>query len=606
MCGLAGYFGKNKLNQEIINRTISLMKNRGPDSQANIHFQAQNNNINFLHARLAIIDLDPRSNQPFDIGPYSLIFVGEIYNYLELRQNLINRGIQLRTESDTEVLLHYYILFGEKCVDHFEGMWAFVIYDRPKNQLFLSRDRFGEKPLYYIQDQSGFYFGSEIKFIRSLIDRKLEVNQQHLLRYMVNGYKSLYKTKETFYKEIKEVAAGSNLIINADLQAKQTRYWQPQTKVDQNMSFEAAVEGFKERFNQSIKIRLRADVPLAFCLSGGVDSSSIASVAQKSFGCDVVTFSIIDQDPRYNELENIQATINDLKCKHHLIHLNTSGFFERLKKLVSYHDAPVATVTYYVHSLITEAIGKEGYKVSFSGTSADELLTGYYDHYLMHLAEVRNLSNYQEYLQAWQTHIKPNTRNPKLQDPNSYVNNPNFRENIYLDRAQFLDTLKCDFKEDFYETNYCPSLLRNRMLNELFEEITPVILHEDDLNSMLYSIENRSPYLDTNLFNFCYSIPVQHLIKDGYAKYILRSAMKGILNDQVRLDRKKKGFNASMNTLVNFQDKQTREYLLDNSPIYDLVDKSKIEKIFNQNPLSDSFNKFVFSFINAKMFLENN
>jgi asparagine synthase (glutamine-hydrolysing) len=165
--------------------------------------------------------------------------------------------------------------------------------------------------------------------------------------------------------------------------------------------------------------------------------------------------------------------------------------------------------------------------------------------------------------------------------------------------------LNVPFDEEFIEENISSSLLHNRMLNELFYEVTPVILHEDDLNSMLFSIENRSPYLDSRLLKFSYSIPPEYLIMNGYSKYVLREAVKGILNDKVRLDRKKVGFNASINSLVNFSDPAIKAILLDDSEIFNFVNKSKIESMFANIPLTNSFSKFLFNFINAKIFLES-
>jgi asparagine synthase (glutamine-hydrolysing) len=604
MCGFAGYIGKKALPRELIDATLHRMRNRGPDTQDSQTFTEPLGSVALLSARLAILDLDPRSSMPFSIGDYTIAYNGEIYNYVELQAELKKRGIQLTTTSDTEVLLHYYILFGEECVQYFEGMWAFAILDKKNQRLFLSRDRFGEKPLYLFRDGEALYFGSEVKLLASLAKRQFTINEQQLLRYLVHGYKSLYKSGEQYFREITELPAGHSLLIDMNGIHPPKRYWHPRITVNPAMSRSEAVEGFRHHFLESVKIRLRADVPLAFCLSGGVDSSAIISTAAKCFQCDVTSFSIIDRDPRYNEEALIRATIDDLQCKHHLITLDTKGFFERLQELVAYHDAPVATITYLVHSMLSERISQQGYKVAFSGTSADELVTGYYDHFLLHLAEMRNHPQYREYLAAWQTHIQAVTRNPFLRDPDLYVKNPDRREHIYLDRDLFRSCLKVPFDEPFREQQFTSSLLRNRMLNELFVEATPVILHEDDLNSMLYSVENRSPYLDTKLFEFCYSIPPEHLIVDGQAKYVLREAMAGILNDRVRCERTKRGFNASINTVVDFNDPATDEYLFGESPIFDILDRDKVRELLRPSPLSDSVNKFAFSFINAKIFVE--
>jgi len=603
MCGIAGYIGKHNVYEGRIESILNLMKNRGPDYQDYVVSHDDNINIVLFHTRLSIIDLDRRSNQPFTIGACTVIFNGEIYNYLELKNVLQKQGVFFRTESDTEVLLQYYLHYGEKCVEHFEGMWAFAIYDRRERKLFLSRDRFAEKPLYYLVRPHGVYFASEIKYIRYLSDDILQINERQLYRYLVNGYRSLYKLKETFFEDVQEVDYATNMVIDKDIHIMKYRYWKPEL-ISQPMTVEEAIEGTRHHLLESLKIRLRSDVPLAFCLSGGVDSASLASIASKHFGYDVATYSIIDHDERYNEYDNIKATIDDLHCKHTIIEIHHGKTIERLRELIRYHDVPVYTISYYVHSFLSEAISKDGYKVAISGTGADELFTGYYDHFNLHLYEMRNHSDYPVYLNDWKKYIEGVVRNPYLQNPDLYFFDPDIRSHIYLNNDEFATYLKVEFAEDFSEEHFCDSLLRNRMMNEMFYEGTRTILHEDDLNSMKHSVENRSPFLDSRLFNFANSIPPDYLIYNGYGKYLLRGAVRGFLNEQVRLDRQKKGFNASINSILDITSKDEREFLLDDSQIFDIVDKSKIERLIQHNPLPNSHSKFLFNFINTKIFLE--
>jgi len=603
MCGIAGYIGKTPLDEHRLSKTLDLMRNRGPDHSAHGSWRLGESHVSLLHSRLSIIDLEERSNQPFSTGDCTLVFNGEIYNYIELRRRLEKKGVVFHTESDTEVLLKSYLAHDEACVNDFEGMWSFAIFDQRKGRLFLSRDRFAEKPLYYFEDSGGFYFGSEIKFIASLRGEALTVNRQHLLRYLVNGYKALYKTGDTFFEGLREVPYATNMVLDEGSAPEQIRYWTP-AFAPGDMTLSEAIEGFRHHLQESIRIRLRADVPLAFCLSGGVDSAAIVSIAAKIHNHDVATYSIIDCDQRYNEYDNIRATINDLRCRHTIIPICRSGFFPRLRRLIEYHDAPVSTISYYIHSLLSESISKNGYRVVFSGTGADELVTGYYDHFNMHLCEMRRHPEFPRYLRNWEENTGRFVRNPFLKDPRLFFDRPGFRDHIYLDQHVFSGLLKTVFAEGFSEVQFCDELLRNRMLNEMFHESIPVILHEDDANSMLYSLENRSPYLDTRLFDFSYTIPSEFLIQEGYGKYILREAVRGVLNETVRTDRQKKGFNASVHSLVDFSETESREYLLDDSMIYDLVHRDRVEALLDENSLSNSYSKFLFSFINAKMFLE--
>jgi len=606
MCGIAGYIGKHKISQSKIARTIDSMKNRGPDHQNWKSFQKGSTHIYLLHSRLSIIDLGPRANQPLKFRDYNLVFNGEIYNYIEIRKTLQRKGYEFVTSSDTEVLLMAYAEYGEECVNYFEGMWAFAIWDEKESKLFLSRDRFSEKPLYLMQTDLGLYFGSEIKFIHSLYGKPLTINHTQLTRYLTLGYKSLGKHNDTFFNEISEVKSGSNLIVFADLNKRHSKYWQPTCQINTSLSLGDAVDGAKHYLIESMKMRLRSDVPIAFCLSGGVDSSALISIATKHFNQNASAFSVIDHDERYNEKKNIQRVVNDTGCASTFVTLSHSNSLTRLENLIAYHDAPISTVTYLIHSMLSEQIACGGYRVSVSGIGGDELFSGYYDHSLLHLNSVKNSSTYKQYLEDWKMYILPHIRNPVLRNPLLYQNNPQYRKHNYDASDIFTSFLVAPFKEEFIEKSYTNNLMRNRMLNELFDEVTPIQLHEDDHNSMFYSVENRSPFLDSKLFDFMFSVPDEYLIQNGYSKYILRESMKEILVSDTRLDRHKKGFNASINSLFDFSDKDTVESLLEpSSPIFEIVDWKSIADSMKIDPAPNHYSKFLFNFINCKMFLEH-
>lgn len=604
MCGIAGYFGFKKPPAGMVERTRIWMEKRGPDAFQEKSFLKQGNHIVLLHSRLSIIDLDARANQPMSIGGKTIVLNGEIYNYRELRKELEGKGVRFKTTSDTEVLLQSYIVYGKDCVERFEGMWAFAIYDEFSGELFLSRDRFGEKPLWYYREMEGFYFASETNMLSAMAGRDFEVNEKHLLRYLVNGHKSLFKSGEHFYKKIKEIPSRHCMVINPGLESRTYDYWNPEVK-EEALSEKECIEKTRELIINSVSLRLRADVPVAFCLSGGVDSSSLVSVASKIFNYDVTSFSILDPDPRYDESTLIRETVSDTGIKNFSMNLHPDqGHLARLKDLVRYHDAPVSTISYLVHSYLSEEISKRGFKIAVSGTGADELFTGYYDHFILHLAEMEGTREKAECLKDWENHIKPLARHPDFQNPELYVQQPRKRDHIYLQHEVFETYLLKPFHEAFSETAYHPRLLKNRMLNELFHEVVPVILREDDLNSMMYSVENRSPFLDTGLFRFAQSIPVKFLIKKGFGKYILRSAMEGILNDKVRWEREKRGFNADIKSLFNLHDPEMRQFLLDDGLIFSYVSKPAIEKLLSMENYPNSFKKFLFNFVNARIFLE--
>ena len=285
---------------------------------------------------------------------------------------------------------------------------------------------------------------------------------------------------------------------------------------------------------------------------------------------------------------------------------NKVNFFEKLSSLVNYHEGPIATISYYIHSFLSEAISRNNFKVAISGTGADELFTGYYDHYLQHLSLLKGTECYERNLDNWKQYVLPNIRNPYLKDPEFYVNNPSNRDLIYEKNLNLEKYSIYKFNEQFKEIFFSKNLLKNRMMNELFYEVVPVILKHDDLNSMYYSIENRSPYLDKELLNFALTIPTHLLISKGYQKKILRDSCEGILTDKVRLKRRKMGFNASINSIVDL-DKETIDYIFNkNSPVNEFVDTSKFKKDLDTINIPNHISKFIFSIVNTNLFLEKN
>lgn len=605
MCGIAGYFGTEPPPPERVERCLRLMRRRGPDAAAwRLLDTPAGRKALLLHTRLKIIDLDERANQPFRIGSHVLTYNGELYNYVELRQELETLGHRFQTQSDTEVLLRTWIQFGSQGLDRCEGMWAFALFDETDGSLTLCRDRFGEKPLYLFREDGAILFGSEIKFLAALRGRPFDVNEPHLDRYLVNGYKSLYKSGETFFRGVHELRPGTVLRIGAEGQESSWRYWEPQFATDESLTYPQAVELVREAVLRSVRLRLRADVPLAFCMSGGVDSNALISTAKRVCNYDVHGFTIMSDDARYEEREQIEAAVRELGIRHTPVPITADNFRENLAELVRQHDAPVFTISYYLHWLLMSEVAKAGYRIAISGTGADELLTGYYDHHNLYLYDVRGLSEFEPALAAWQKHIAPLVRNPYLQNPRLYFDDPGVRDHIYLNAREFAGYLRQDWFEAFSEADYTPSLLRNRMANELFHEAVPVILHEDDLNAMYFSIENRSPFLDRRLFDICSRIPTRYLIRDGFAKVVLRDAMRGIVPDPVLDNRRKVGFNAPVTSFLKIDRPDVRDDLLAKSPVFDRVRRDKIETLLSRKELPNSESKFLFNFLNAKVFLE--
>ncbi len=606
MCGIAGYVGSDVLPPDRLDACLAGMRRRGPDHAQAIHrVLASGRHAYLLNARLSIIDLDPRSNQPFQVGRKWITYNGELYNYVELRRLLEDDGYRARTASDTEVVLAAIDRLGWSVLDRFEGMWAFAVLDEDDGSLTLGRDRFGEKPLHVLHTASGLYFGSEPKCLSALAGTALRPNRAQVSRFLVNGYKSLYKSGDTFFEDVVELPASTCLRIDADgLQTRQ-RYWGLPFAPDAAMSLQDAVAGVRERLTRSVELRLRADVPMAFCMSGGIDSNAIVAIAKKTCGYDVEGFTVVSSDERYDEGEAARASAAALGVRHTEVAIDKCDFLPRLRDLVRYHDAPVFTISYYGHSLLMAAVAERGYRIAVSGTAADELLTGYYDHHLAYLSVMQgDASRHAAAVGEWERRIRPFVRNPFLSDPDLFVKQPAFRDHIYLDAARFAGMLRAPFAEPFTEEAYTTDLLRNRMLNELTAESVPVILHEDDLNSMYYSVENRSPYLDRALAEFCFTIPTAHLIREGFGKMVLRDAIREIVPPAIVDNPQKIGFNLTLTEVLDGRDPGVRASVLADSPIWDIVERASVAPMLEQGRLTNSESKFLFSVISAKMFLD--
>lgn len=609
MCGIAGHAGVSGPGAAQVTATLARLACRGPDASGVRNAPFGRGSVDLVHTRLSIIDLDRRSDQPFTLEGCTLAFNGELYNYRELRTELERDGHVFITDSDTEVLLRSYLAHGIGCLERFEGMWAFALHDGRDDTLMLSRDRFGEKPLFLLDDVDGLWFASETGALVALHGRRPPIDRDHVIRSIVHGHKALHQYDATFHVGVRELPPATTLTVHPDGHREEHRFWTPVIAPDPTMDAARAADGVRERLIASMALRMRSDVPVAFALSGGIDSSSLVSIAARTLGHQLSTFSIIDPDPRYDERANVAATVADTGATSTLVELRPgTDHLERLRMLVASHDAPVATISYLVHAMLSEAIAASGHRVAISGTGADELLTGYFDHFLLHLAAVHGTPAYAPALAAWEEHVAPLVRNPRLTDPLLFVREPGFRDHIFLNRERFRATLRdevaAEWDESFRETTYSDDLLRDRMLNELFHEVVRVILRQDDLNSMTYSVENRSPFLDRDLFEFTATIPSRLLIRDGWNKVVLRDAMHGILNEQVRTSREKRGFNASITSLFDLDGPRVRDAFLGDSAIFDWFERDRVRAILDGGDYPNSVKKFLFSFLSAKTFID--
>ena len=341
-----------------------------------------------------------------------------------------------------------------------------------------------------------------------------------------------------------------------------------------------------------------------------VDSNAIISVAKKINNLKPKTFSIIDKKGEYDETKNIEKGVNYHKTEHTNLIIKNKISFNFLEKVIAYHDSPIITANYFYHNLLLKKISEKGCKVVFSGTAADEIFSGYYDHSLQFLYETKNNKNFLKNVNNWSKGIGKYIKNQRFKDPYLYIKNPLYRKHLFEDSEIFSTAIKKNKKKylkKFIETKFCTSLLRNRMMNELFFEGVKPILQADDANSMFYSIENRSPFLDKELVEFMYTVPTNLLMQKGYTKSILRESMRGFVHEDILNEQEKSGFNVKVNSLFDLKSNYMKNKIINkNNKIFSIIDRNFVISILKSPDSIQKYSKFIFYFLNASIFLKNN
>ena len=537
MCGISGIinFNQKSVKEEELILMMQKMKHRGPDDDGVF----LDSNVGFGFVRLSILDLTSAGHQPMfsQDNRYVIVFNGEVFNYIEIREELKFK-YQFVTGTDTEVVLTAYQEWGESCLDKFNGMFAFVIYDTLTKKIFGARDRYGIKPLYYFQDKNKFVFASEIKSILPLL-AEVKVNDKIIYDYLI--FNRTDHTEETFFYGIKKLQHGSYFIIDgSNISFKK---WYNINEKVKKAKFLSPKE-YRELFNDSLKLRLRADVPVGVSLSGGIDSSTIVSSLVKDFDLvDINTFSVVfGKNESTDESEFIDEFRTIVKNMY-FTSPDSDTFFNDFEKFIDAHNEPVPDIGPYAQFKVMELASKK-VKVTLDGQGADEQLAGYHNFfgsYYIELVKQLKLSTFViENLHYFKKH-------------NSLVALKYF--SYYLLPVYFQKRINHyaypSINKDFFDANYGNSqinemLYKPKSLNESliqhFEYKLEHLLRWEDLNSMYFSIESRVPFLDYRLVEATLSSPSFQKISKGETKHILREAFKDILPQKITQRKDKKGF----------------------------------------------------------------
>ncbi|MGV3697951.1 asparagine synthase (glutamine-hydrolyzing) [Flavobacterium sp.] len=494
MCGITGIIGPKATKSNIL-QMLDCQKHRGPDFT---DYYVEEAKVALGHNRLSIIDLSSNANQPFasDDGNLVLVFNGEIYNYIELRKELQPK-YQFRTQSDTEVLLNAYIEWGRKCLDRFNGMFAFAIWDKRERSLFAARDRFGVKPFYYHFDNSNFLFGSEI---RTIVDSVVKIPDEKVWSsFFIEG--SYGMPNETFWKNVCQLPGGHSLTLkNNSLQIEKWYSFETRAKALATHFENNEEEYITNLLLKSINLRFRADVPVGFNLSGGLDSSTLlALIDQQDIDKSAVeAFTFVTNDERYDELPWVKSMLNNRPYHLNVCPLSANEIPELSLKMAQHQMEPYGGIPTLAYSKIFQAARQKGVKVLLDGQGSDEAWAGY-DYYI---------NNSQSVIQG--------------------VSKSPFRKNV-LD-AEFANTSE----KSVYDKPFKDNLL-NLQYRDLFYTKIPRALRFNDRVSMMHGTELREPFLDYELVEHVFSRPTDFKIKNGVQKWMLRKIAEQFLQKDLVL-----------------------------------------------------------------------
>ncbi len=573
MCGIFGIIGE--YNESTARSALAKLSHRGPDYCG----VAQNSQLFFAHQRLSILDLDKRSHQPFKHKDILLSFNGEIYNFKALREEL---NFEFKTQSDSEVIIAAYLKWGEGFVSHLRGMFSIALLH--SDTLYLFRDRLGKKPLFFMQEKS-FYFSSEIKALTPFLKKK-EMNEDALLSYL----SFLTPTPpHTFFKGIYKLAAGEYLKLRDGVYSVK-RYFDLLDAPSNTISDrDEAVVRVREKLEESMALRLDADVPIASLLSGGIDSATINYYA-KSMGKELQTYTLgYKEFSKYDERANARDTADFLNINNQEVEIDEMAFMEASDTVLELMDEPLndpAAVPLY---LLFEQIRRDGYKVVMSGEGSDELFLGYRQYFeYLDIEQAKTLAHknwLKKYFRAnfsmnreWEWYKRVfddtllfRTSGDKFTD---LQKNALMRRNVKDNESlQYLQKYRDRFEASTHKDE---SLWYSYIDLNIFQ--AEHFLTKLDRVSMAHSIESRTPFLDHELANLIFSIDPKIRYEDGVTKSLLKEIMQGKLSERT-LTRKKKGFaNPYMEYLINsgkialiqevnretgmFKEERLKEYLL--------------------------------------------
>ena len=535
MCGIAGILTNQSglLSVQRLVKMTEALAHRGPDGEG--HWINDNHTTGFGHRRLSIIDLSPAGAQPMHyLNRYTIIHNGEIYNYLEVRETLLQKGYKFHSQSDTEVIMAAYDCYRSNCLQYFDGMFAFAIWDEQEQTLLAARDRFGEKPFYYYFDENQFVFASEMKALWAVGIEK-QINEKMFFNYFTLGYTQNPATaEETFYTGINKLPARSFIEYHLPKRhLTRSLYWNIDVDfTDEAITDEHAIMQFNNLFTRSVQRRLRSDVPVGTSLSGGLDSSCVLATIQTMAPGQYNTFSAIFPGFKQDESGWIKKVADHFTTHNFSVQPNADRVIHDFEKICYHQEEPFQSARIMAQFYVYELARQHGVTVLLDGQGADEILAGYHKYYHWYWQQLfRDNKNTLHHelnharslgiTEPWGLKNKLAAAMPTY--AGWYLRRQRARQQLRLHdlNTSFVD----EYGESYYDIAHFDEL-NNILYYNTFVNGLEELLRYADRNSMAHGIEVRLPFLSHELVQLLFAIPARFKMRDGYTKWLLRKSME--------------------------------------------------------------------------------
>lgn len=514
-------------------RACDVIAHRGPDAEgfftAHVGNSVGRTNLFLGHRRLAILDLDQASNQPFERDGLTMVFNGEVFNYLELRKEL-EGDFTFTTTGDTEVVLRAYQKWGAACFSRFNGMWALAIYDGPRGKLIASRDRFSIKPLYFMRRNGSLYFASEIKQLKQVSGGGFTPDPEVIHAFIGQGL--LNHRPETFYREVSRFPSRHCLEVDLSTGEEEWKAYWDFAEQDDSEVVEAPAVRFKELLIDALRLRLRSDVPVGTLLSGGLDSSAISCLIQRYIDPEVTTFSVVSDSKVHSEEPFIDLLIRENGLKNQKLRFDNQLALDHIERVLEVQDEPYGSLSVVAQYLLFQKVKQEtGITVLLSGQGADEMLLGYNKFFYFHLQSLLKRGKLGAFAAL---------------AGSSLIKGTTLREFDFKEAKRYLPG-RTKRGQDYFIGGYesVPlwqfGQMRERQILDIERFSIPALTHYEDRNSMAASLEVRLPFMDYRLVNFLVNLPVEEKLRGGWTKHILRESVNE-MPKEIRWRKDKKGF----------------------------------------------------------------